>query len=269
MPTRTALLTDIHANRPALEAALADLDRRHAAQPFDAVYCLGDLGGYAAEPEAVQDLLIAPGYPTVLGNYDDGVGFGREDCGCKYVIPFDIAMSDRSFRWTLGHTDEAHRSWLRTLPREIRLETEGLRVLLCHGSPRDTTEYLFETRSDGYLRQFTSGGRLDARADVIAFGHTHVPYHRTVDGVHFVNAGSVGRPKDGDPRAGYCILTLDGRNMHAEQVRVPYDVELACRRLQDAGLPPYFAAYLRTGGVVSETAPERALVDHVEKGQPV
>ena len=122
MAARIALLTDIHANRPALEAALADLDRRHAAQPFDAVYCLGDLGGYAAEPEAVQDLLAARGYPTVLGNYDDGVGFGREDCGCKYVTPFDIAMSDRSFRWTLGHTDEAHRAWLRSLPREIRFE---------------------------------------------------------------------------------------------------------------------------------------------------
>ena len=111
------------------------------------------------------------------------------------------------------------------------------------------------------MRQFTSGGRFDARADVIAFGHTHVPYHRTVDGVHFVNAGSVGRPKDGDARAGYCILTLDGQDVHAEQVRVPYDVELACRRLLDAGLPPYFAAYLRTGGAVPETAPERAILD--------
>lgn len=269
MPTRIALLTDIHANRPALEAALADLNRRHAAHPFDAVYCLGDLGGYAAEPEEVQDLITARGYPTVFGNYDDGVGLGREDCGCTYVTPFDIAMSDRSFSWTLGHTDEAHRSWLRTLPREIRFEAEGLRVLLCHGSPRDTTEYLFETRSDGYLRQFTSGGRLDARANVIAFGHTYVPYHRTVDGVHFVNAGSIGRPKGGDPRAGYCIITLDGRDVHAEQVRVPYDVELACHRLQDAGLSPYFAAYLRTGGAVPETAPERALVDHVVKRQPV
>jgi len=78
-----------------------------------------------------------------------------------------------------------------------------------------------------------------------------------------------GRPKGGDPRAGYCIITLDGRGVHAEQVRVPYNVELACHRLQDAGLSPYFAAYLRTGGAVPETAPERALVDHVVKRQPV
>jgi diadenosine tetraphosphatase ApaH/serine/threonine PP2A family protein phosphatase len=92
----------------------------------------------------------------------------------------------------------------------------------------------------------------DAHADMIVFGHTHVPYHRVVDGVHFVNTGSVGRPKDGDPRAGYCILTLEEEVVMAEQVRVPYDVELACRRLVEAGLPESFAAYLRTGGRVPE-----------------
>jgi diadenosine tetraphosphatase ApaH/serine/threonine PP2A family protein phosphatase len=120
--------------------------------------------------------------------------------------------------------------------------------------PRDRarTEYLFENRSEGYLRQFTAGGRADAQADVIVFGHTHVPYHRVVDGVHFVNTGSAGRPKDGDQRAGYCILTLADEAMTAEQIRVPYDVELACRRLVEAGLPEYFAAYLRTGGRVPE-----------------
>jgi predicted phosphodiesterase len=123
-------------------------------------------------------------------------------------------------------------------------------VLLCHGSPKSTTEYLFETRSDGYLRQFTGGGRNDASADIIVFGHTHVPYHRTIDGVDFVNTGSVGRPKDGDARAGYCVLTTDGDSVQVEQVRLAYDVELACERLVTAGLPAYFADYLRTGGNV-------------------
>lgn len=268
MPTRIALLSDLHANLPALQATLDDLDRRHAVDPLNAVYCLGDLGGYGAEPDAVQDLIITRGYPTVLGNYDEGVGFERDDCGCSYVAPFDIEMSDRSFRWTGEHTSPAHKAWLRTLPRAIRFEAEDRRVLLCHGSPRDTTEYLFKNRSDGYLRQFAPGGRADADADVIAFGHTHVPYHRMVDGVHFVNTGSVGRPKDGDPRAGYCMLTLDGRSVQAEQVRVPYDVELACQRLLDAGLPPYFAAYLRTGGAVPETATERGETIAGAEGRP-
>jgi putative phosphoesterase len=215
---------------------------------YDGVYCLGDLGGYAAEPNEAQALVEAMGCPTVMGNYDEGVGFERDDCGCHYVKPFDIQMSERSFLWTREHTSDANKARLRELPREIRLEVEGRRVLLCHGSPRSTTEYLFENRSDGFLRQFTPGGADDARADVIVFGHTHVPYHRQVDGVHFVNTGSVGRPKDGDPRAGYCVLTLDGDRVTAEQVRLPYDVEAACARLVAAGLPAYFAEYLSTGG---------------------
>jgi hypothetical protein len=105
-------------------------------------------------------------------------------------------------------------------------------------------------RSDGYLRQFTAGGRADAHADAIVFGHTHVPYRRVVDGVHFVNTGSVGRPKDGDPRAGYCLLTIDESGVHSEQIRLAYDVEQAAQQLVAVGLPPFFAEYLRTGGQV-------------------
>jgi predicted phosphodiesterase len=165
MVAQIALLSDLHANAPALRAVLDDLDRREAARAFNAVYCLGDLGGYAAEPNEVQELIMALGCPVVLGNYDEGVGFDREDCGCRYTRPFEIAMSDISFRWTREHTTTEHKAWLRTLPREIRLEIGGYRVLLCHGSPRDTTEYLFENRSDGYLRQFTAGGRADAHAE--------------------------------------------------------------------------------------------------------
>ena len=192
------------------------------------------------------------GCPTILGNYDESVGNNLDDCGCQYIKPFDIEMSNVSFLWTREHTSDDRKAWLRGLPREIRLEIDGLRVLLCHGSPRSTTEYLFENRSAGYLRQFTAGGKADAKADLIVFGHTHVPYHRIVDGVHFVNTGSVGRPKDGDPRAGYCVLSLGPGEVRADQIRVPYDVELSCTTLLSAGLPPYFAEYLRTGGHVSD-----------------
>jgi len=245
--TKLAIFSDIHANLPAMEAVQASIQ----VGAFDAVYCLGDLGGYAAQPNEVQDLIAEMGCPTVLGNYDEGVGFNRESCGCHYVKPFDIEMSDISFFWTRDHTSDVHKAWLRELPREIRFEAEGRRVLLCHGSPRDTIEYLFENRSDGYLRQFTPEGKADAQADLIVFGHTHVPFHREVDGVHFVNSGSVGRPKDANPQAGYAVLTLDGPNVSVEQIRIDYDVELTCQRLIAAGLPDYFANYLRTGGTVS------------------
>ena len=247
---KIAIFSDVHANLPAMLAV-----RDHiAAGNYDLVYCLGDLGGYASEPNEVQEVVMAMGCPTVLGNYDEGVGFERESCGCHYIKPFDIEMSNVSFFWTREHTSEPNKAWLRELPREIRFEVDGLRILLCHGSPRDTTEYLFENRSDGYLKQFTADGVADAGAEVIVFGHTHVPFHRMVNGVHFVNTGSVGRPKDGDVRAGYCCLAIEGDVVTAEQIRVEYDVESSCQRLIAAGLPEYFAEYLRTGGVV--TAPQ-------------
>ena len=244
--TKLAIFSDVHANLPAMQAVRASIE----AGSLDGVYCLGDLGGYASQPNEVQDEIVAMGCPTIMGNYDEGVGFGRDDCGCHYVKPFDVEMSNASFLWTREHTSDRHKAWLRELPREVRLEIEGLRVLLCHGSPRDTTEYLFENRSDGYLRQFTPGGKADAHADVIVFGHTHVPFQREVDGFSFINTGSVGRPKDGDHRAGYRVLTFYGDTVTSEQVRVEYDVELACSRLVAAGLAAYFADYLRTGGQV-------------------
>ncbi len=246
MAARLAIFSDIHANLPAMEALAAHIKQ----SGYDGVYCLGDLGGYASEPNEVQAVIQGMGCPTLLGNYDEGVGFNKESCGCNYVKPFDIQMSDISFGWTLEHTTDKSKAWLRTLPKTISLEVEGWRVLLCHGSPTSNTEYLFETRSDTYLRKFTAGGDRDAQADVIVFGHTHAPYHRGLDGVDFINTGSVGRPKDGDPRAGYCVLTLDGDSVSAEQIRLPYAVEAACSRLLAAGLPEYFADYLRTGGDV-------------------
>jgi putative phosphoesterase len=246
---RIAVFSDVHANLPALEVVRAHIQT----QNFDSIYCLGDLGGYASQPNDVQEVIMEMGCPTIMGNYDEGVGFNRDNCGCHYEKPFDIEMSDISFRWTREHTSDEHKVWLRQLPREIRFEADGFRILLCHGSPRSTTEYLFENRSDGFLRQFTPGGKDDAQAEIVIFGHTHVPYHRVVDDVHFINTGSVGRPKDGDARAGYAVVTLDTTGVFVEQVRLEYDVELTASRLIASGLPEFFASYLRRGGIVSES----------------
>mgnify|MGYP000845513270 CR=1 FL=1 len=243
---RYALLTDLHGNLRALEAVLADVQ----AEEWDGIFCLGDFGGYAAHPNEVIARIQALGIPSISGNYDSSVASAAPDCGCQYTKPFDIEMSEASYAWTLQHTSEASKDYLRTLAPEIRFEAEGLRVLLCHGSPRSETEYLFVERSNGYLAQFAGGGTADAQADVICFGHTHVPYHREVKGTHFINAGSVGRPKDGDSRACWAVLTLDAGKVTTEFRRVEYDVEAEGRDLVAAGLPEYFAEYLRYGGQI-------------------
>ena len=128
---RIAVLSDIHANLPAMQAVRAHVE----AGGYDAAYCLGDLGGYASQPNEARAEVIAMGLPTVMGNYDEGVGFDGADFGCQYVRPFDAEMSNVSFAWTKAHTSDGSKAWLRSLPREIRFDAEGLRVLLCHGSP--------------------------------------------------------------------------------------------------------------------------------------
>ncbi len=247
MTIRFAVFSDMHANLPAMKAVAQHI----TAGTYDGVYCLGDFGGYAAEPNEVQQAVAQMGCPCIMGNYDDGVGHNRNDCGCQYVKPLDVAMSEISFRWTREHTTDANKTWLRTLPAHLRVEVEGRRVLFCHGSPISNTEYLFESRSDGYLRQFTTGGKYDAHSDVIVFGHTHVPYNRIVNGVQFINTGSVGRPKDGDIRAGYSAITFQRGNVEVEQVRLDYDIDLTCRNIISAGLPSYFAEYLKSGGDIA------------------
>jgi diadenosine tetraphosphatase ApaH/serine/threonine PP2A family protein phosphatase len=117
-------------------------------------------------------------------------------------------------------------------------------VLLVHGSPRKVNEYLFEDRPDGSFERI-----LDtAQADVLVCGHTHLPYHRVLPSArHVINAGSVGKPKDGDARACFIVLTAHGRNLDVEFVRVAYDVEAAARAIEASDMPHEFAAMLREG----------------------
>jgi putative phosphoesterase len=234
-----AAFSDIHANKHALEAVLDDI-RRHAP---DQVVCLGDLVGYGAFPNEVIEALRAASIPTVTGNYDDGVGFDREECGCAYTDPADIARGDRSLRWTQAQVTPENRAWLRSLPREVRFTSGRWRVLCVHGSPRRLNEYLFEDRPERSLERMLA----DREADVVLCGHTHLPYHRRIGSIHLVNVGSAGKPKSGDPRVGYALVELND-DVHATFPRVVYDVEGAASAIEATGLPREFASVLRTGG---------------------
>lgn len=228
---RLAIFSDIHANLPALEAVLAHIQR----QGVDAVYCLGDLVGYGASPNEVTERIQRERIPTVMGNYDDGVGYDREDCGCAYREGDERARGQRSLEWTKAHTTNENKAVLRSLHSHIRFAADGKRVLLVHGSPRKLNEYLFEDRP------ISSFGRLAASsaADVIAFGHTHKPYTKLVDDVLFVNVGSVGKPKDADWRA--CYTVIDVAASSVEFVRVEYDVQRAMQAIRETDLPREFA----------------------------
>ena len=235
---RLAIFSDIHANLPALEAVLADI----ASRQLDRVYCLGDLVGYAPFPNEVTERIRLEQIPTIMGNYDDGVGFERDDCGCAYREADEKRRGDRSLAWTKAHVTAENKVFLRTLAHEIRFGADGRRVLLVHGSPRKINEYLFEDRPLASFQRLAAS----SNADIIVYGHTHKPYTKLVDDVLFVNVGSVGKPKDGDRRACYAILDTLARA--AEFVRVEYDLARVTNAIRASELPPEFATDLETAG---------------------
>lgn len=179
-----------------------------------------------------------------MGNYDLGVGQESDDCGCAYKDALSEALGKRSIAWTNAHTTAEGKAYLRALLPDISLHLGELRVRLVHGSPRRVNEYLYEDRPASSLERL-----LDfADAEVLVCGHTHTPYHRLLpSGRHVVNAGSVGKPKDGDPRACYITLAAEGTDLRVEFVRVAYDIEAAARAIENSELPSEYAAMLRAG----------------------
>jgi putative phosphoesterase len=237
---RIGIISDIHGNLPALDAVLHDIKARR----LDAVYCLGDLVGYAPFPNEVTERIRAEGIPTIVGNYDDGVGFDRDECGCAYRDPIERQLGDQSFDWTKAHVTVENKAFLRTLVKEIRFEADGKRLLLVHGSPRKINEYLFEDRPISSFQRLAAS----SDADIIVFGHTHRPYTKLVEGVLFVNAGSVGKPKDGDWRACYALLEPTAAQP-VTFVRLEYDVGTVAAAIRASELPDHFALDIERGGV--------------------
>jgi len=253
---RFALISDIHGNLPALDAALADIETHGLGS---ATYCLGDLVGYGPDPAGVIERIRSLAIPTIRGNYDDGVGNRRGQCGCYYVT--DQAKQDgaESYAFTDAALSNADHEWLASLPDDTRLEIEGLRVLLAHGSPRKINEYLLPDRTDKQLTRLAE----QANADLVCVGHVHLPYHRAMtagDGrrIHYVSAGSVGKSKDGDSRAGWVEVAVSSRDevraLGTEDDaasaagdadtwvgivvhRVGYDIEAVSAAMRHVGLP--------------------------------
>ncbi|MFI5235398.1 MAG: metallophosphoesterase family protein [Gemmatimonadales bacterium] len=246
---RYALISDIHANLPALQAVLRDIDAR---RDIDAVYHLGDLVGYAPWPNEVVEAIDRRGIAGVAGNYDSTVATDYKHCGCKYEDPEQERLSHLSYAWTGAHVTAETRRFLAALPFRIDLRPlgghlTGPRLLLVHGAPTLNTLYWTEDRDDDFCRKMIA--RMGAESgDVLAFGHTHLPWHRVVDGVHLVNAGSVGRPKDGDPRACYVTIAFGASGPEVEFRRVEYDVAKTQAAIRASGLPAEFAAFLASGG---------------------
>jgi putative phosphoesterase len=236
---KIAIFGDIHGNIEALKAAYAAAESKGV----NKIYHLGDLGGYAPFVNEVVDFLIAHNIEGVQGNYDETVANDREHCGCKYDDPVQAEMASLGFEWTKKHASQKSRDHMRNLPFEIRLAVEGKKIIIFHASPKKNNLYWYEERPEKFFAEMAA--KTDA--DILIYGHTHKPYRKDAGGKIFINAGSVGKPKDGDTRACLTLLEITDSDVRVEFVRVSYDIEKTASAVIESGLPPYFAEKLRQG----------------------
>lgn len=236
---KIAILGDIHGNIEALAAAY----NAAISNNVEKIYHLGDLGGYAPFVNEVVDFLIEHGIEGVQGNYDDAIANNKEHCGCRYEDPLQAEMSTLSFEWTKGHVTEKSKDYIKGLPFEIAFEAEGRRVKIFHATPLKNNLYWYEDRDEDFFLHMAR----KADADIMIYGHTHIPYRKNIGGKVFINAGSVGKPKDGDTRACVCIVDITPENVETTFLRIPYDVEKVATAIIKSGMPSYFAEKLRAG----------------------
>ncbi|HEY9880390.1 MAG TPA: metallophosphoesterase [Leptolyngbyaceae cyanobacterium] len=239
---RIAAMGGTYGNLPALRACLQDAQ----ANGCDVRLFLGDAIGCCGHSDEVVELIRQNFEVLVAGNHEQQAAAGATTCGCGYASPKDERISCLAFERSLADLNEANRQWLGTWPDFALLNTVAGRILLCHGSPAQTNEFLYESELDpAKLNHW-----LDEH-QAIGFICTHsgLPWIRHLEnGCFAVNCGVVGKPDhDGDPAVHYAVLTLAEGKVEIEMRRVDYDYLSWAKTLQQEGVDPVFIEPLRTG----------------------
>lgn len=241
MPDLIAFFGGVYSNAHALSSALADARSR----VVDAVYALGDFGGFGPHPDRVFPLLVDGGVLCIQGNYEESLSSGADDCGCGYTDPRDNHFAALSYGYTAENTSPEWKRWMGELPKTRRLDVGGRKVVLVHGSPRKVNEFLWESTSPvAFLEKLLR----DADADVLVCTHTGLHWQRRLpSGRLVVNAGVLGRPaNDGRTNVWYALVRFDG-DVHVEFVPIEYDWQRLAREMESERLPAEFVETVRTG----------------------
>ncbi len=235
---KIVVLSDIHGNHHALEAILHHARGQSAG---DIILNLGDTTGYGPNPEQTAQRIQNPAFINILGNYDKKVlsNKHRKEGWQRVKTPEKRQM----FAWTYQALSKPSRKFLSKLPEQRLAKLNGQKILLTHGSPASINEHLLPQTPDSRLAELA----VTTDTDIILCGHSHQAFIRKVNGVLFINPGTVGRPDDGDPRPSYAILTLEKDKVTAELFRVPYDINAAVHAMRQTGLPEVFAQMIRQG----------------------
>jgi len=237
---RIAVCGGVYANPYALRAFIQDARARGAQR----LWCLGDLGGYGAEPEEIWALLRDNDIECIAGNYEVAIGRGDPDCGCGYRDPLDNRYAQVMYDYTRAHTSPRYAAWMRTLPRELRTDVDGVQVHRVHGSPVQLNDFWWESLDEQAHRE-----RVRASgADVICCTHSGLPWIRRIDGTLVVNVGVLGRPaNDGRREVWYALLDIADGQADATLVPLAYDWRAQAASMRRAGLPEAFVETVETG----------------------
>ena len=240
--SRIAVFGGVYNNHFALAALLEDAARRDA----EAVYCLGDLGGFGPHPEKVRPLLAAGGVRVIQGNYEESLATGHEDCNCGYTDPRDNHFARLSYGYTARSSSDEFKAWMGELPKRRRVRVGERELLLVHGSPRRVNEFLFASTSpDPFLEV-----ALDQeRADGFLCTHTGLHWHRRLaSGRDAVNVGVIGRPaNDGETHVHYALIEDRGGELGVELLPLAYDHHGLADEMRREELPAEFIETIETG----------------------
>lgn len=243
---KIAVISDIHSNIYALDAVLADIETKDV----DMTVCTGDLVGYGTKPNEVIETLKKNKILTIMGNYDDAIGNLKIVCGCDYPDPKDAEKAGLSMHFTGQTTTNENKEYLRNLPKELIFTFDNKTIRFVHGSTRLINEYLKENskEADEVMSELVE--------NILVCGHTHIPYAKYYGEKLLVNAGSVGKPKTGNPNANYVIIDIKNEDkisktpssVEVEIIEVEYDFEKMANEIEENEiLPNDFARLIRKG----------------------
>ncbi len=235
-----AVFGGVYNNAPALEAVIRDA----RARGVEALYCLGDLGGYGPHPDAVWPLLLEHDVRCIAGNYDISIREDRPDCGCGYTDERDNLYAQVAYDYTRKNTSDEFKAWMHTMPDQILLKIGEKTLRMVHGSPLAVNEFLWESTPDEVLEM-----RLEASgSDLLLCTHTGLHWEREIDGRRVVNVGAIGRPaNDGRTEVWYTLLRESDGEVETEFVPVAYDHEALAYQMREEGLPEPFVETILTG----------------------
>lgn len=239
---RVAVFGGVYSNHIALGAMLDDV----AGRSVDAIYCLGDLGGFGPNPEKVRPLLDRGGVRSIQGNYEQSLAAGREDCNCGYTDPRDNHFAEISYTYTARNSSDELKRWMGDLPARRRVRLGDAELLLVHGSPRRVNEFLFaSTTPVAYLETLLDQERCDG----ILCTHTGLQWSRRLpSGRTVANVGAIGRPaNDGATNVWYAIVDTDDGGVAVEHVPLDYDHRALAEEMRRERLPEEFVETILTG----------------------